>query len=108
MGAVTPVTDATFAAEVLRSPKPVVVDFWAEWCTSCRRVDTMINTLATTDFAETVSFRKMDIDANPKVPNDYQVMTVPTVIVFKNGQPVGVMAGAKPRSELVQLIESAF
>lgn len=108
MGAAKAVTDATFAADVLRSSKPVVVDFWAEWCTSCRRVDTMITTLAATDFADSVSFVKLDIDANPNVTHKYQVMTVPTVIVFRDGEPVGSITGARPRGELVRLIESAL
>lgn len=108
MGAVTAVTDATFTAEVLRSSKPVVVDFWAEWCTSCPRVDKMVQALATTEFVDNVSFVKMDIGANPTTPVRYQVMTVPTVIVFKHGEPVGAITGARPKAELVSLIESAL
>jgi thioredoxin 1 len=108
MGAARVVTDATFAADVLKSDKPVIVDFWAEWCMPCRKVDSVIAELATTELADRVSFVKVDIDTNPEVTRAYRVMSVPTVTIFKGGQPVSSVTGAKPKGDLIRMIESAL
>lgn len=108
MGAARAVTDATFATDVLQSDKPVIVDFWAEWCTPCRKLDATINQLAATELAEKVVFVKVDIDANPEITRTYQVMSVPTVTVFKGGEPVQSVTGARPKSDLVRMIESVL
>ncbi len=103
-----PVTDATFAAEVLQSDKPVVVDFWAEWCVPCRKVHTLFNELAGTELGTRVRFVKVDIDANPEISRTYQVMSVPTITIFKNGEPVQSVSGARPKGQLVRMIEDAL
>jgi thioredoxin 1 len=108
MGVATAVTDAAFAGDVLGATKPVVVDFWAEWCTQCGRVETMIEAIAATELGTKAEFRKVDIDANPKITEAYAVRSVPTVIVFKGGEPVGIIPGIRPKSELIRLIESAL
>ena len=108
MGAAKVVTDATFTADVLNSDKPVIVDFWAEWCHPCRKVDSMFTELAGTELADKVSFVKIDIDSNPKVTATYQVMSVPTVTIFKGGQPVSSITGARPKGDLIRMIESAL
>ncbi len=101
------VTDATFAGEVLQSDKPVLVDFWAEWCGPCLRVAPVLEEIAK-EMGEKVKIVKLDIDANPGTARDYQVMSVPTLTVFKGGQPVQSVAGARPKSDLIRLIESAL
>jgi thioredoxin 1 len=101
------VTDATFVNEVLQSDKPVLVDFWAEWCGPCLRVAPVLEEIAQ-ELGEKVKIVKLDIDANPGTARDYQVMSVPTLTVFKGGQPVNSVAGARPKSDLIRLIESAL
>ncbi|HEY8533342.1 MAG TPA: thioredoxin [Micromonospora sp.] len=107
MGATKAVTDATFASEVLQSEKPVLVDFWAEWCAPCRKVAPILEEIAN-EMGDKVTVVKLNIDENPETARAYQVMSVPTLTVFKGGQPVQSVAGAKPKSDLVKMIEAAL
>ncbi len=107
MGATKAVTDASFASDVLQSDRPVLVDFWAEWCTPCRKVAPLLEEIAG-EMGDKVRIVKLNIDENPETARAYRVMSVPTLTVFKGGQPVNSVAGAKPKSALVNLIESAF
>ncbi|CAM3508764.1 thioredoxin [Stackebrandtia soli] len=106
MGATKAVTDATFSSEVLGADRPVLVDFWAEWCSPCRKVAPVLDELAT-ELVGQVQIVKVDTDANPQITRDYQVMSVPTLMLFKNGEPIGSLIGAKPKSDIRKLIESA-
>jgi thioredoxin len=101
------VTDATFVQDVLQSEKPVLVDFWAEWCAPCRKVEPLLNELAT-EMSDKIEIVKLNIDDNPETAMAYRVMSVPTLTIFKNGQPVQSVAGAKPKGDLVRFIESSI
>src|SRR6266508_4472876 len=101
------VTDASFSSDVLQSNKVVLVDFWAEWCGPCRKVATVLEELAS-ELGEKVEIVKLDIDTNPEVTRAYQVMSVPTLTVFRDGRPVSSVVGARPKGDVMRLIESAF
>jgi thioredoxin 1 len=103
------VTDATFGTDVLESDKPVLVDFWAEWCMPCRKVDPLLAEIAADpSWADKIQIVKMNIDENPKTTLAYAVMSVPTLTIFKDGEPIRSVAGAKGKSELLRFIESAM
>jgi len=107
MGTTRAVTDATFTSDVLQSDTPVLVDFWAEWCAPCRKVEPLLEEIAT-EMAGKVAIVKLNIDENPETARAYRVMSVPTLTVFKDGKPVNSVAGARPKGDLVRLIESAL
>lgn len=89
------VTDAEFDIKVLQSEKPVLVDFWATWCPPCRMIAPVVEDLAT-EFGEQVTVLKMDIDENPQTPRQLGIMSIPTVIVFKDGKPAERQLGYRP------------
>ena len=94
------VTDATFADDVLKSDKPVVVDFWAAWCGPCKMVAPVLDEIAGEN-KDKLTVAKLDIDANPATARDYQVMSIPTMIVFLDGKAVKQIVGARPKAALV-------
>ncbi len=94
------VTDATFDADVLQSSKTVVVDFWASWCGPCKMVAPVLDEIAG-EHAEKLTVAKLDIDANPETARNFQVMSIPTMIVFQDGKPVKQIVGAKPKAALL-------
>ncbi|TCP57429.1 thioredoxin [Tamaricihabitans halophyticus] len=94
------VTDASFKDDVLGSDKPVLVDFWATWCGPCKMVAPVLEEIAS-EHAEKITIAKLDIDENPSITRDYQVMSVPTLILFQNGEPVKQIVGAKSKPALI-------
>jgi thioredoxin 1 len=94
------VTDSSFADDVLNSDKPVLVDFWATWCGPCRMVAPVLEEIAG-EHADKITVAKLDVDANPTVARDYQVLSIPTLILFKGGEAVKQIVGAKPKAALL-------
>jgi len=94
------VTDDTFSQDVLNSSKTVVVDFWATWCGPCKMVAPVLDEIAGENAAK-ITVAKLDIDQNPSTARDYQVMSIPTMIVFQDGKPVKQIVGAKPKAALL-------
>jgi thioredoxin 1 len=98
------VTDATFEQEVIKSSKPVLVDFWATWCGPCLRLTPIVEELAKEN-AGKASVAKLDVDENQGTAGEYGVMSIPTLILFKGGKEVDRVVGALPKSELQKLID---
>jgi thioredoxin 1 len=90
-------TDETFEQEVLRSEQPVVVDFWAPWCGPCRMIAPIMSDLAN-EHGDRVKFTKMNVDENPQTSARYNILSIPTVVLFEDGEPREALMGARPRS----------
>ena len=106
MAGITEVTDTTFQAEVLESDVPVLVDFWAPWCGPCRIVAPHLEELA--GERDDLRVVKLNVDDNPQTAASYNVMSIPTILLFKDGQVAHQIVGALPKNRLVQEIEPAL
>ena len=101
------VTDANFDSDVLKSDKPVLIDFWATWCGPCRAIAPIVEELAK-DYQGKVKIGKMDVDHNSATPMRYGVRGIPTLLVFKDGKVVDKMVGAQPKQQIAALIDRSL
>ena len=105
MADVTEITDQSFEADVLKSDKPVIIDFWAEWCAPCRQLTPIIKELAS-EYGDQVTIAKMDIDSNQNTPGQYGIRAVPTVIAFKDGEVVEQIQGLRPKGDFEAMVRN--
>ncbi len=101
------ITDATFESEVLQSEKPVVVDFWATWCGPCKMIAPILEEVAG-EMGEKVKVTKLDVDSNSKTAGKYNIMSIPSLLFFRNGQVVDQVIGAIPKAQLVARLEKVL
>ena len=104
---VTKVSDSNFETEVLKSAEPVVVDFWAEWCGPCRMIAPALEEIAGSPLGSKVKIVKLNVDENPATAAKYGIMSIPTLMLFKNGELASRQVGAAPKAKLEQWITSA-
>ncbi len=104
MSNVLEVTDATFDAEVLQADKPVLVDYWADWCSPCKQLSPIIDELAGV-YGDQMKFAKVDTNVNTAVASAQAIMSLPTIQIFQNGQVVDQVQGGKTKAALIKLIE---
>lgn len=107
MGHPTNVTDSDFEDQVVNADTPVLVDFWADWCAPCKMIAPIVEELAD-EFDGKVKFTKLDVDSNPKSAMAYGIRGIPTLLIFKGGQPVDQIVGAVPKKALKSKIEAAI
>ena len=103
----TDTTDATFDSDVLKSDLPVLVDFWAPWCGPCRMVAPVVEELSQ-EYDGKVKFVKLNTDDNPAIAGKFGIRSIPTLLIFKNGEIAGQVVGFRPKSELAKHLDSAL
>ncbi len=96
------VTDSNFEKEVLQSDKPVLVDFWADWCVPCRMIEPAFKALAE-QYSGKIKFGRLNTDENPRVPTQYNIMGIPTIMLFKDGKVVDQIVGAVPKTNIEKM-----
>jgi thioredoxin 1 len=101
VGATKKVTDESFEADVLKNDKPVIVDYWAEWCGPCRQVSPVLEEIAS-EHADKIDVVKLNVEENPVTSQRYRIVNIPTLSVFKDGEVVKEIVGARPKSALLR------
>lgn len=101
------IDDSNFDQIVLQAETPVLVDFWAAWCGPCRMVAPLVEELAE-EYEGRISFTKLDVDQNPKTASKYGIMSIPTLLIFKKGEPVSHIVGFRPKAELKRSLDAAL
>jgi len=101
------VTDSSFEEEVLKSEKPVILDYWAEWCGPCRMIAPLLDEIAD-EYADKITVAKINIDENQETPQKYAVRGIPTLMIFKEGNVAGTKVGAVSKSQLSAFIDSTL
>ncbi len=104
MAEIVDVTDQNFELEILKSDKPVIIDFWAEWCGPCKQLSPVIKDLAE-QYGDRIKVAKMDIDSNPITPGKYRIRAIPTILSFKDGQVVDQLQGLRKKADFEAAIE---
>ena len=107
MGEPVAIDDNNFEQVVLNSKNPVLLDSWAAWCAPCRMVAPVVDELAQ-EYDGRISFGKVDVDQNPKIASKYGIMSIPTLILFKDGKPITNIVGFRPKAQLKQSLDSAL
>ena len=107
MGKPTAVDDSNFDQIVLQAMTPVLVDFWAAWCGPCRMVAPVVEELSE-EYEGRISFVKLDVDQNPKMASKYGIMSIPTLLIFKSGNPVSNIVGFRPKAELKRSLDAVL
>lgn len=105
--AIVHVTDESFEEEVLKSDKPVLVDFWAAWCGPCKMIAPVLDELAESH-ADKIKIAKLDVDGNKEIPGKFNIRGIPTLIIFKNGEPDSTKVGALSKAQLIEFVDSAL
>ena len=101
------INDSNFDQIVLQAKTPVLVDFWASWCAPCRMVAPIVDELAE-EYSGRISFAKVDVDQNSKIATKYGIMSIPTLLIFKKGEPISHTVGYKPKEELKRSLDAAL
>ena len=101
------IDDSNFDQTVFQAETPVLVDFWAAWCGPCRMVAPVVEELAE-EYEGRISFAKLDVDQNPKTASKYGIMSIPTLLLFKDGKPISNIVGFKPKAELKRSLDATL